>query len=252
MIAAFPMYDRPETAPVYDRLWQGVRRRLSFDVPEALTRGGDLMAQWRSRDLVLSQTCGFPFRAALHGKVQLVATPVWDLSCRDGYYYSVIVVRSDDLRSDVTDFAEACLAYNEPLSQSGWAAPQSFAADHGFVFRTHIQSGAHRASALAVAEGRADVAALDAVTWALMKQHDPWTQSLRVIAETTPTPTLPYITALGRPSDTIRSALRGAVDHLTAAERAAICLRGVCEISADAYLAVPTPPTPEAVAAGTG
>jgi hypothetical protein len=32
------------------------------------------MVDWLSPELYLSQTCGLPYRAALHGQVQLIAT----------------------------------------------------------------------------------------------------------------------------------------------------------------------------------
>jgi len=252
MIAAFPMYDRPETAGVYDRLWTQIRSVLPFEAPQQLSRGGDLMQDWLSPDLAVSQTCGFPYRAALHGHVQLVATPVWDLPCPAGHYFSVLVARVQDPRSEFAEFSDARLAFNEPLSQSGWAAPQTYAQEHGFLFRKHLQTGAHRASARAVAEGLADLAAIDAVTWSLMVRHDPWVKGLRVIAETPPTPTLPYVTANGRPVAAVRAALEAGVAALSDADRTAICLRGLINLSAELYLAVPTPPTPEAIASEMG
>ena len=62
MIASLPMYDRPETAAANDRLWQGVRTRLG-EGPEHLVRAGDPWEHWQSPDLLLSQTCGLPFRS---------------------------------------------------------------------------------------------------------------------------------------------------------------------------------------------
>jgi ABC-type phosphate/phosphonate transport system substrate-binding protein len=246
MIASLPMYDRPETAAANDRLWQGVRAALGWG-PERLTRGGDLWTQWLSPDLVLSQTCGYPYRAQLHGKVTLVATPDYGLrGCPPGHYCSVLVARADDPRTDLHAFAKAPFAYNEALSQSGWAAPQTHAQGLGFRFSNLIETGAHGASARAVADGRADLAALDALSWAMMRRHDAVAGALREIARTAPTPALPYITARGRDAGALFAALEQAIAGLDDRDRDALGLRGLCRLPAAAYLAVATPPPPAA------
>lgn len=244
MIASLPMYDRAETAAANDALWQGVRAALGHG-PATLNRDGDLWGHWHSPDLLLSQTCGYPYRARLHGKVTLVGSPVLDLpDCPPGFYYSVLVVRADDSRAQPEDFASARLAYNDALSQSGWAAPQNWAAARGFIFSNPIHTGAHRASALAVAEGRADIAALDALSWQLMQAHDPFTAGLRVLAHTEPTPALPYITALGRDAESLSAALDTAIAALPAAQRTTLGLKGLTSVPAAEYLALPNPAPP--------
>lgn len=246
MIASLPMYDRPETAAANDRLWQGVRDRLG-EGPMHLTRGGDPWADWQSPDLILSQTCGLPYRARLHGQVALVASPVYDLpDCPAGHYCSVFVARADDPRSTPREFAGAVLAYNEALSQSGWAAPQAFAAAQGFAFGPGLRTGAHRLSGQAVASGRADIAALDALSWLLMARHDAIARDLRVIGRTGSIPGLPYITAAGRDPAPIRAALSGALAALSPDDRATLGLQGVTYLAPEHYLALPVPPPPAA------
>jgi len=244
MIASLPMYDRPETSAANDRLWQGVRAHLGYG-PDHLCRAGDVWDHWQSPDLILSQTCGYPYRARLHGKVTLVGTPVLNLpDCVPGQYCSVFVVRADDPRAAPRDFSEARFAYNEALSQSGWAAPQTYAADRGFTFCNPVPSGAHRASAQAVAENRADIAALDALSWQMMQRHDPFAANLRVLARTKPSPTLPYICALGRDPAPIFEALQSAISGLSQDDRATLGITGLTRITAEAYLAQPNPPPP--------
>lgn len=244
MIASLPMYDRPETAAANDALWQGLRAALG-EGPEHLTRDGDVWDHWLSPDLLLSQTCGYPYRARLHGHVTLVGSPVLDLpDCPPGLYYSVFVARADDPRADPQEFATARLAYNDALSQSGWAAPQTWAAARGFAFSNPIHTGAHRASGMAVADGRADIAALDALSWRLMQAHDPFTAGLRVLTHTDPTPALPYITALGRDAGAVRAALESAILALPDDTRATLGIKGVTHIPAADYLALPNPAPP--------
>ena len=251
MIAALPMYDRAENRAAADRYWSLIREGLiarGIDAPAELRRGdNDLMPQWTDPALLLSQTCGFPFRAKLHGKVQLVGTPDFGVQgCPPGYYRSVLIARADDPRDTLARFSNAALAYNDAMSQSGWAAPQTFAAKHGVTLRAGPRTGAHSASLAAVATGKAEIAALDAVTWSLLAEHDPQAAAVKVIAETDPTPGLPYITATGRDSDAIFAAISEAITRLDATERSALRLCGIVKIPAAAYLAVPTPAPPVA------
>lgn len=255
MIASLPMYDRSETGPANDRLWQLIRdslRHKGVAAPDALTRLPDtLWSQWTARDLVLSQTCGFPYRARLHGHVALIGTPDYGVEgCAPGHYRSVFVVRSNDPRDVLADFSGAPFAYNEAMSQSGWAAPQTHAAKLGLHLPPAFATGGHRLSALAVAGGQADIAALDAVTWRMLQRWDPVAPQLRAIAQTDPTPGLPFIAAKGADADQMFATIGSAIAALSADDKAVLGLRGLVRIPPESYLAVPTPPAPDQFAQG--
>lgn len=252
MIAALPMYDRPELQAANDRYWALIRAGLlarGIDAPDALQRGdAALMPQWESPDLVLSQTCGFPYRARLHGKVALVGTPDFgNDGCPPGYYRSILIARRDDPRGSFAQFDGAAIAYNDGLSQSGWAAPVNAAKAQGIRLLPGVETGAHRASFRAVAEGRAALAAIDALTWTLISAYED-TSAVKVIGATDPTPALPYITALGRDADAIFDAVAEAILRLGAEDRARLHLKGIVRIPAAEYLAVPIPPAPDQIA----
>lgn len=254
MIASLGMYDFGACRGANDRLWALVRdglRAAGIDAPETLTRGeGAYWLAWQAPDLVLSQTCGYPFRARLHGRVAYVGTPDYGVEgCAPGHYRSVFVARADDPRQALADFDGAGSAYNEALSQSGWAAPQVHAARLGLRLPPVVETGGHLLSARAVADGRADIAALDAVTWALLQGQDAVVERLRVVGMTDPTPGLPFITALGGPVVAIHDALAAAIAGLSDGDRATLRLRGIVRIPEAAYLAVPNPPAPAAIAA---
>jgi ABC-type phosphate/phosphonate transport system substrate-binding protein len=250
MIASLPMYDRPETAGANDRLWSGIARALAGrgeDAPAALDRTADMWATWTSPDLVLSQTCGLPYRTRLHGQVNLVASPVCDLpDVLPGHYHSVLVARRTDPRRDLADFDGATLAYNSADSQSGWAAPSAAAAAIGITYGAGVATGAHRASARAVAEGFADLAAIDGLTWRMIRRLDDCAAELKEIGTTAPTPALPWITAAGRDPAPIADAVAEAIAALSPEDRDALGLLGAIRIPADRYLAVPNPPPPPA------
>jgi ABC-type phosphate/phosphonate transport system substrate-binding protein len=247
MIASLPMYDWPEVRAATDTYWQAIRAALGHG-PADLTRGfDDYIGHWQRPDLLLSQTCGMPYRTRLHGQVTLVGTPDYGLpGCAPGHYCSVLVVNAQDDRAQLSDFTGDIFAYNEGGSQSGWAAPATHAAGRGLRLTRQLATGSHRASLRAVAEGRAAMAAIDAATWELAQQYDPASARLRVLERTAPTPGLPYITARGNDPAPLAAAISAAIASLDASTRAALMLRGVIQIPASTYLAVPTPPPPGA------
>jgi ABC-type phosphate/phosphonate transport system substrate-binding protein len=253
MIASLPMYDRPETAEANDRLWIGIARALAsrgIEAPAALDRTTGLWETWLSPDLLLSQTCGLPYRSWLHGQVTLVATPVCDLpGTPPGHYHSVIVARRTDAREGLADFDGARLAVNEALSQSGWAAPAAEAAALGIAFGGTLLTGAHRASARAVAEGAADLAAIDAVTWRMIRRWDASAAALKEIGTTAPTPALPWISARGQDPAPLSLALDEALAGLSPGDRDILGIIGTIRIAREAYLAVPLPPRLQAESA---
>lgn len=245
MIASLPMYDGPATAAANDRLWALVRAGLGtrgIAAPEALRREGSLVDHWLAPDLVLSQTCGLPFRAWLHGRVALVGTPDYGVEgCPPGHYRSVLVARADDPRRTAADFAGGPVAYNDAHSQSGWAA---LVAHHAALADGPlVETGSHAGSAAAVRSGRADIAALDAVTWALLSAAG-GDAGLRVVERTAPAPGLPLIAAAGADADALFEAVAEAIAALAPDDRARLRLRGLVRIPAAAYLAMPTPPAP--------
>jgi len=251
LISALDMYDRPETAAANDALWAAIHTRLLdagiVDAPETLTRGANPWEIWRSPDLLVSQTCGMPFRTKLHNHVTLIGTPDYGLpDCDPGYYRSSFVVHKDNPATQLSDFNGKTFAYNESLSQSGWAAPQNHLAPLNITFGGYYESGGHALSARAVADGRADIAALDGLTWALIQRYDDFAADLRVLAATSQSPGLPYITARTRDPKPLFAAINAAIVDLPAATRDILHLRGLVAIDAETYLAVPTPPPPPA------
>lgn len=246
MIASLMMYARPELEGAHARFWALIREELAargVDSPETLSQEAEEFFVWEHPDLVLSQTCGLPYRTRLCDSVQLVATPDYGLEgCAPGHYRSALVVRADDPRKSLASFEDARLAYNQSFSQSGFAAPYFHCMAAGFWFETRVQTGGHLRSARAVAQGQADIAAIDAQTWRLIVAHEAFAHLLRVLEWTAPTPALPMITGKGQDSTTIAAALTAAHARLPTPDSAALGLRGYVQIPKDAYLAVPTPP----------
>lgn len=238
------MYDIPELAAANDRFWQAIRKELGAG-PAELDRTRDYWDIWKDQGLVFAQTCGMPFRTALVGHVWLVGTPDYGLKdCAPGYYNSVIIARADATGETIADFSGQRFAFNEAVSQSGWAAPMVHAQTCGAEFGRFVQTGAHMASALAVKDGLADVAGIDALTWELISQYYPWSASLREVERTPPTPGLPYITSRRHDPAPVAKAVEKAIAGLSDMDRNLLHLKGLVQIPEQAYVSIATPPPP--------
>ncbi len=244
MIAAFPMYDRPEVAASWDQLWLLFQEAYG-DGPSTLTRSGDLWDLWQSPDLLLAQTCGFPYRTRLKDKVALIGAPDHGLlEAPAGHYCSVIVAHQRNEGRGLDIFDNATLAFNEPLSQSGWAALWWHFDKRGLRIGPRLQSGAHRESARLVAQGEANFAALDIISWKLMTRYDNFTKDLIVVDLTPPTPALPFISTCYQDVGRIQAALHDAIQSLTSGQREELYLQGLVTLPQSSYEAVPNPPAP--------
>lgn len=199
--AALPMYDMPGIHDHNVRLWQAIRDNLrshQIAAPDTLTQDVDAFELWRDPNLCLSQTCGLPLVSGLVGDATVLGAFDYGLDdCEAGQYFSVIVAGKH-----VPETPR--FAYNDSGSQSGYAALKRHM---GPRLGAGVKTGSHVASVRAVAEGHADIAAIDAVTWRLALAYEPAAKQLHVVDRTTPTPGLPLITAPGRDPAPFRAAL---------------------------------------------
>ena len=165
MIASLPMYDWPEVREAHDAFWKilaGELTRAGFEPPDELSRVAEGHMLWLHPEMLFSQTCGYPYATRLSGKVQLLATPCYAVEgCEGPTYSSAIIVRRD---SDVVSLEGALkgkLAYNSVDSLSGYRCFVPLIGDPVSMFSASQKSGGHRQSAIMVANGEADCAAID-------------------------------------------------------------------------------------------
>lgn len=239
------MYDMPHLQSANDRLWAEIRAGLGQG-PDRLSRQGNPWTEWLSPNLLLAQTCGLPYRARLHENVTLVGTPDYDLpNCPPGHYFSYLIRRRDDPRSLVELSHRGVMAFNDPLSQSGWAAPLAHLEARKLKPRKTLQTEAHIESIKAVLSGKADFAAIDALTLFLWASEDTDAAAyIDAFDRTAPTPALPYITARGRDPQPIFDSIESAISSLPHEDRCALRLKGIVRILPSEYLALPIPPSP--------
>lgn len=245
MTASLPMYDRPELAEAHDEFWGNINVALSergIISPKNLNKHGFGLSFWKSEDLVLSQTCGMPYRKHLHQEVNLVGTPDYAVDgCPPGYYCSHFIVRKDDLRNTVLDFKDAVFAFNEMDSQSGFAAAWNHLKKKNVWFTRTLQTGAHLSSAKAVASKKADIASIDAVTWRFAEHYEEFASQLRVLETTSPTPGLPYITSRKNDPEILFDALQDALTETSPQTLNKLRIRGIKKIPKAEYLNIQNP-----------
>ncbi|EBA12719.1 phosphate/phosphite/phosphonate ABC transporter substrate-binding protein [Roseobacter sp. CCS2] len=250
MIASLPMYARPSNRAAHDALWALIRdglRHRGIAAPDQLDQDTDHMEGWARDDLVLGQICNLPYRALFKDKVTFIGAADYELDgCPPGYYRSVFVVRKDSTATTPKDMAIQRFALNEPLSQSGYGAPQLWAQARGFQFQDIPKTSSHRGSIAAVAEGRADIAAIDAHTWWIEQAENPQTHQLKVIGHTDATPGMSFITRKGQNPALYFDAIAAAIAALSLDASAILGLKGIIALPQTAY-DLPFPPKQAAI-----
>ena len=221
-VAALPMYDLPELRDANDTLWAAIRRGLKArgvgEAPQILTRSTDLYGVWSNPDLLIAQTCGYPLVSRLLPHVRLLLTPRYRAAgCEGPFHRAAIVVRRGFRAENLSDLRGHTLALNDWDSNTGMNLLRTEVAQVARGARWFSQvrvTGSHVESALAVAEGQADVASLDCITWALLQRLRPaLTVDLRVLLWSARSPGLPFITSAHTDAQTV-AALRDVLTEL--------------------------------------
>jgi ABC-type phosphate/phosphonate transport system substrate-binding protein len=107
-------------------------------------------------------------------------------------------------------------AYNDSTSLSGFLGLKKDleAAGEGLsIFSDSIETGAHRLSVRAVAEGRADVAAIDCRSLLHCRRFEPAAAALEVVGWTARRPGLPFVTSRLTPPERV-ALLRRVLGHV--------------------------------------
>lgn len=203
-LASLPMYlaNRPAVSTLWELICEALAPAGLRDLPRSLTWPEDYHAHWLDPALLLSQACGYPFMDDLAGKVQLLGAFAYDApQCSGVECCSVLVARAAHGHLPLEGFRDLRAAFNAANSQSGYNAFRALVAPlaaGGRFFASTLETGDHSASVAAVREGRADIAAIDCVTYAALARYTPQaTEGLCIIATTEAYPGLPLITAKG-------------------------------------------------------
>ncbi|RJX81144.1 phosphate/phosphite/phosphonate ABC transporter substrate-binding protein [Pseudomonas sp. LS-2] len=216
--AELQMYVAPERVREAQEQWLiRVLERLSATRLDPRTL--DLKQLWLSPRLLLAQTCGYPLMTALHGQVQVVGRPLYQLpNASGGNHCSLIVARADDPRQRLEDFRGSHGLLNAQDSNSGMNLFRHTLAplhEDGRFFAQVSLTGGHRNSLVAIKAGEGDLAAIDSVTFDyLARDHSEEIAGVKVIARTASGPCLPYITRIGADAQAIREVMNQALKDL--------------------------------------
>lgn len=208
--AALPMYNvSARMTRAYEALLDALLAQAGLGDAVELVREAPLPDFWRRPDMLLSQTCGYPYITSLAADAALLATPCFDVpGCHGSDYASVIVARAGARLSTLADARALVAAANDAQSNSGMNVLRHAVAPlarDGRFFSMVKWSGSHAASLRMVREGAADIAAIDCVTYAYLRQEDPASVAgLCVFAQSAPSPGLPFIGARAAPEDWLR------------------------------------------------
>ncbi|GGB19176.1 phosphate ABC transporter substrate-binding protein [Sphingomonas metalli] len=246
-VASLPMYDHPAQAGANDALWRAIAERLEARgvrrVPHRLTRTAAPGRLWRDPALLFGQACGYPL-VTEHLPLRVLALPVYAArGSEGGRHRSLIVTRACEGGETLAAFRGRRAAINDPGSNTGmnlFRAAVAPLAPGGRFFAEVIVTGAHRDSIRAVLRGEADVAAIDAVTYAGIERFEPaLTEGLRIVDQTPSSPTLPFVTSTCTPIETVsalRMALADAMDDPALAEaRGTLALTGLAAAEAGSF-----------------
>lgn len=227
MLASLPWYEVPGTEALYDALWSHASSFLreagfSGPVPHSLDRtlrGDELLT---SRDLLVSQTCGFDIAEDLPLPLQVIGS--FSFCGPTGMYTSFLVVHENRKVRSLQDLEGKTFVANDPRSYSGFHVMKSFFPRPEELFRHIHWSGSHVASLKFIQSQAADVAAIDSTTYALLRKFAPHLLAkTRLIAESKAVPAPPLVTSTARSCDDLEK-LRAAFFRLFAEPKSrAIC-----------------------------
>lgn len=197
--AELPMYPAPEAVRLANERW--LRHTLAHLQAQRLANpSSDLDTLFRSPQLLLTQTCGYPLMTRLRGQVQLIGRPDFELPhSQHGQHHSLLLVRDDSPHHSLETLRDSHGAANSLDSNTGMNLLRHALAPwqrDGRFFRHLELSGSHRQSLAWLREGRVDLVAVDSVTYAYLALYAPEeVVGVRLLQPSAPSPTLPYITA---------------------------------------------------------
>ncbi|MER8694852.1 PhnD/SsuA/transferrin family substrate-binding protein [Mesorhizobium opportunistum] len=181
----------------------------------------DFHKLWLHPALLFAQTCWGPMELGLSRHVQVVGQPSYDAyeGGQGELYSSALVMRTGEgpeVRSPADGRALLPLdlirgkrfTFNSLDSMSGIIAPTrdlEAAGESLDIFSSRNESGGHRGSIVTVAEGRADIAAIDCESWALAQRFEPAARKVVIVGWTARRKGLPFITARTTPEKTIKA-----------------------------------------------
>lgn len=202
---------------------------------------------YRNPALLLGHACGYPYLKKWADTHQPVCVPLFAVDgCEHTQYSSWFITPAAGTVTDLEGARGGRVAMNGRRSNSGMNvlrhAVAGLAGGERF-FGDVVVSGSHLHSLEMVADGRVELAAIDAVTYALQIAGQPALgKRIRIIGQSAPTTAPPFIAPIASVPQSdhpaITDALNECLHNLDAKQRKALPLSGFRQVSAAAYTAI--------------
>ncbi|WP_339947033.1 PhnD/SsuA/transferrin family substrate-binding protein [uncultured Albimonas sp.] len=231
--AALPLYDWPEIRDATDGLWAAMSQHLAragIEPPEALDRARPAAELWSDPSLLFAQVDAHAHVAGAAVATRLICAPVYEAEgCGAGRVATVFLAPRDQARrGGAAGLAALSGAPFAVAADSLSGEPALVDALGRAAVGELVVCPDPRAALVALAEGRAQGAAVDALSWALARAHEPAAAELTAIGWSDPAPAPPFVTSALTETG-VRARLRAAlvetlVDPATEAMRRELML----------------------------
>lgn len=210
--------------------WESIFKEMSNYLPAPYRHNYSVIFEdnaelFSSIQMLIGQTCGYPYISSIHKTHNLVCVPDFNVEgCNEAKYSSWIVTQLSDDRTTLAEFEGATATINNWDSNSGMNVFRQAISKQVFsqsekqtsFFSDVIENGSHLTSIELISCGKADIAAIDAVTWhfALVEGRvDP--DKIQIIGQSVQTAGLPFVMNKLIPLDPeyVRLALNKALDN---------------------------------------
>jgi ABC-type phosphate/phosphonate transport system substrate-binding protein len=236
------MYPFDLVAWAWDEIWAAVHQRAPW-TPGVLTRSGDIHARWYDSDCIVTQVCGGPFAAVHRNDMHLVASFALDLPEADGGHYRSVLLSPVRASLDELTSPDTHAVANSADSLSGWLSLIAATVGQGNDWPgTVTYTSAHVDSVRALANGEADLAAIDSWSLAFIADGEPeLIAGLHRVGLGPRVPTPPITvrkSVTDAQLDQLRAAFRAALaDPSTERARGALHIAGFADNTLDDYVA---------------
>ena len=247
--ASLPLYALSENEPARSAFWRAIRTELERqgigDMPGELDFKRPPVPERIEPETRFSQVCGYPLQTIFRGQATILGAPVYDDEHCDGPTHTgAFVVHRDAPYRTLEDLRGCRFGAVARNSNSAMNLPRRAIADiaGGAPFFGSIAEGspAQSGNLGRVARKEIDATCVDNMTLAFFAQSRPETaRSLRILAVTPPSPSIPFVTSRSTDTETTE-ALRRALRRVGSAPeweevRAAMLLKDIVEIDDGAY-----------------
>jgi len=128
LTASLPMYNLPEMCTANSDFWEALHDLLTkrglADLPEALIFDRPPVPERIGREVLFSQTCGYPLETIFRGQAIRLGTPCYDVPGCDGpNHRGLFIVPAGSTAQDVRDIKSGVFLLNSRHSNSGMNLP---------------------------------------------------------------------------------------------------------------------------------